>query len=138
MINYTLLHPEILSALASAGHGARIAICDANFAVHVRAPERARIVYLNLAPDMLTVTQILRVILETVPVEKIIAMAPPPDLPAGVLQEVKSCIEASAELELLDKADFYAMVKSEMTTLLIASADTRRFANLLLTIGVVT
>lgn len=136
-MNYNLLHPEILSALASAGHGAQVAICDGNFATQVRAPEGAHIVYLNLTPGVLSVTEIFKVIVGTVPLEKVVAMMAPDDVPAEVQEEVKSYLPGSVEFELRDKLDFYALVKSEMTALLIASADTRRFANLVLTIGVV-
>jgi L-fucose mutarotase len=137
MINYTLVHPEILAALASAGHGAQIAICDANFATAVRAPERARVVYLNLAPDLLTVTQILEVVLQTIPVEKVAAMAAPPEIGSEVQDQVRACVGDGVAFELLEKPEFYALVGSELTALLIASADTRRFSNLVLTIGVV-
>ncbi len=49
MINTEIIHPEILKALAGAGHGSTILIADGNFPSSTAvAPEVPR-VYLNFA-----------------------------------------------------------------------------------------
>ncbi|WP_432570693.1 RbsD/FucU domain-containing protein [Kineococcus sp. SYSU DK005] len=38
MLNYRLLHPPLLAALARAGHGDRIVLADANFPLRAAPP----------------------------------------------------------------------------------------------------
>jgi L-fucose mutarotase len=69
MINYTLIHPGLLAALAESGHGSQILIADANYPHNTGAPAAARRIALNLRPGLLTVDQILEVLIDAVPVE---------------------------------------------------------------------
>ena len=59
MLKINLLHPEILSVLGSNGHGARILIADGNYPFSTGVPPTARKVFLNLAPGMLSVVDVL-------------------------------------------------------------------------------
>ena len=76
MLKYRLLHPELLRALGEAGHGARVLLADGNYPLATRSPERARRVYLNLAPDLLRVTDVLAVLVDAIPVEAAHVMTP--------------------------------------------------------------
>src|SRR6478752_904006 len=76
MLKYRLLHPEILAALGEAGHGARILIADGNYPLSTGSHPAARRVYLNLAPDLLRVTDILEVMVDAVPIEAAHTMRP--------------------------------------------------------------
>jgi L-fucose mutarotase len=69
MLKTQLLHPEILAALGGAGHGSKVLIADGNFPFGTGANPAAKRVYLNLAPGLLTVTDVLRVLVEAMPVE---------------------------------------------------------------------
>ena len=71
-----LLHPQILQALGEAGHGARVLIADGNYPSRPGRTRRARRVFLNLAPGRLTVTDVLEVIAEAIPVEAAHVMGP--------------------------------------------------------------
>ncbi len=76
MIRGKLIHPEILAALASAGHGSTVLISDGNFP-HATAPSiEAPRVYLNLSPGFLTVSQVLDVLVEAIPIERAALMDP--------------------------------------------------------------
>jgi len=132
-----IIHPEILSALGSAGHGAQVVIADGNFAVSVRSPAQARVVYLNLRPGLVTVTDVLDSILHIIPVEAAFGMEHPPELKAEILLNFQTMLPDSIELQQLSKAAFYDQVKAPETALVIATGDTRRFANIILRIGVV-
>ena len=50
MLTGKLIHPQILSALGQAGHGAAILIPDGNYPFATGANPLAERVYLNLAP----------------------------------------------------------------------------------------
>ena len=59
MLNGKLIHPQILSVLGKAGHGATILIADGNYPFVTSGGPHAEHVYLNLAPGMLTATDVL-------------------------------------------------------------------------------
>ena len=68
MLTYQLLHPDILAGLAAAGHGATVLIADGNYPLVTRSHPAARRVYLNLAPDILRVTDVLGVVAGAIPI----------------------------------------------------------------------
>ena len=70
MLTTTLLHPEILHALARAGHGSRILIADGNYPVGTTLGKNSALVHLNLRPDTLTVDEILEALLTAIVVEE--------------------------------------------------------------------
>jgi len=76
MLKTRLLHPEILHALGSSGHGAQVLIADGNYPFSTGAPPGARRVYLNFARNMLCVIDALKVLAESVAVEKATVMLP--------------------------------------------------------------
>ena len=76
MLKYNLLHPEILEALGTAGHGAKVLIADGNYPLITRSNPDARRVYLNLAPGLVTVTDVLKVIAQAIPIEAAEVMGP--------------------------------------------------------------
>lgn len=137
MLKYQLLHPEILHALAANGHGARILIADGNFPVSTQPPAGCRKVFLNLAPGLLTVTDILKVITTAIPIESAITMTPPDGTPQSIHTEFKEIIGENISIQALTRFDFYNAAGSNDVCLAIATGETRRFANILLTIGVI-
>jgi L-fucose mutarotase len=131
-----LLHPDILQALAGAGHGARVLLADGHYPASTATGERARTVYLNLAPGLLDVTTVARVLLRVLPVEAAHVMVPPPGSPEPpAVAELRATLAPTA-VEDLDRYAFYAAARSPDLALVIVTADVRTYANLLLTIGV--
>jgi L-fucose mutarotase len=76
VLRYELLHPDLLRALAAAGHGSRILLADANYPHSTGANPGAARVHLNLRPGLVTVEQVLEVLLDAVPVESAAVMVP--------------------------------------------------------------
>lgn len=136
MLKGPLLHPEILSALASAGHGSRILIADGNYPFATAAGPNATVVFLNLAPGVVTVPQALDAILPSVPVEAAHIIQSPPGMNPPILEEFRSRL-GDLPLEPLDRHAFYGAVRSPDTCLVVATGERRIFACILLTIGVV-
>jgi L-fucose mutarotase len=64
-------------------------------------------------------------------------MAWPDDFDNTILDEYKSMLPNETPIDYLERADFYSAVKSDDTLLVIATGEQRRFANILLTVGVV-
>lgn len=136
MLLTELLHPEILAALASAGHGSRVLLADGHYPASTAVGRQARTVYLNLTPGLLNVSTVLDVLLRTVPIEAAAVMVPPAAEPEPeAIGEYRHRL-ASVPVEELDRFAFYAQARSDDLALSIVTADVRTYANLLLTIGV--
>lgn len=145
MLLTPLLHPEINAVLAMAGHHSKVLIADGNYPASTTLGPNAKLVSLNLAPGVVTVTQVLEALVGVIPIEKAETMMYETDGPYAldadppVWREYRKIFErAEIELELspIEKWDFYAAVNTIDLALTIQTADQQRFANLLLTIGI--
>lgn len=146
MIKSTLLHPQITAALARAGHGSKVLISDGNYPHWTRRGPNAEVVYLNLAPGILGVTDVLKVLLTAIPVESAAvmetakigpnAMKEDPPIWADFLQILHDA-GADVDLERIERHKFYEAAGTPDVCLTIATGEARIYANLLLTIGVV-
>jgi L-fucose mutarotase len=137
MITGQLTHPRIISALAAAGHGATVLITDGHYSAATAVGPNAETVHLNLQADFPTVPQVLAVVLGTVPVEKLTRITPSADAtPCPVHSEIDELMPEGTATEFVDRFGFYALARSENLALCIVTGDSRRFANALLTVGV--
>ncbi|MFA5688506.1 MAG: RbsD/FucU family protein [Kiritimatiellales bacterium] len=136
MLYGKLIHPEILDALARAGHGGRLLIADGNYPFSTGAPETATRVYLNFSPGMLNVCDVLTVIKDAIPIESALIMIPPDAEEQEIHREFKNILNKDTAFISKQRFDFYQDVLSASTCLVICTGETRRFANILLTIGV--
>lgn len=90
MLKTRLLHPEILSALGSNGHGSRLLIADGNYPFTTGVPEKAQKVFLNLSLGMFSVTDVLKIIKEAIPIEFYMVMLPPDETLLADLSNISS------------------------------------------------
>lgn len=134
MLRFPLTHPALLEALASGGHGSKVLIADGNYAHRTNTRPGVAIVYLNLRPGLLTVTQVLEVMAETVPIEAAEVMAPDDGSKAAAAERYAEIL-GDVPFESLEREDFYAACKAPEVVVAVATGDTRYFANVLLTIG---
>jgi L-fucose mutarotase len=146
MLKSQLLHPQILQALARAGHGAKVLISDGNYPHWPKRGPNAEVVFLNFAPGQLLVTDILKVILTASPFEKAEVMDYARSGPNSLQQdppiwnEFRQILHDDAndlELEKIERFKFYDAAGAPEVCLTVATGDQRIYANLLLTIGVV-
>jgi L-fucose mutarotase len=136
MLTTRLLHPEILAALGEAGHGAQVLIADGNYPLATRSNPDAYRVFLNLEPGKLTVTDVLSVIAEAIPVESAYVMGPDDGSEPSIYADFREMLPEN-ELTRLGRFEFYDMARGPDTALAIATGEQRIYANILLTIGVV-
>ena len=136
MLKTVLIHPEILQALGHNGHGAKILITDGNFPAYTHTPISSVKVFLNLTPGILKVTDVLATLLTSIPLEKAIMMEAPGRENELIQQEFVSILGQNQPLVKLNKADFYAHAESNQNCLTIVTGDTRRYANIILVMGV--
>jgi len=146
MLKGQLLHPQILHALARAGHGAKVLISDGNYPHWPKHGPNAEVVFLNLAPGQLLVTDVLKALLSATPIEKAEVMdyakSGPNSLSADppIWNEFRQLLHDNAadlELEKIERFKFYDAAGTPEVCLTVATGDQRIYANLLLTIGVV-
>jgi L-fucose mutarotase len=136
VLTYQLLHPDILAGLAAAGHGATVLIADGNYPLVTRSHPAARRVYLNLAPDILRVTDVLGVVAGAIPIEAAHVMVPDDGSEPGIFADFRTLLPGIT-LQALDRFSFYDAARGPDLALAIATGERRIYANILLTIGVV-
>jgi len=137
MLKFHLQHPDILAALAASGHYSQVLIADGNFPVAGNRGPNARLVHLNLTPGVVDALTVLDTLLAVVPVQGATVMEPPVDYLPPLFPLYRERLGAAVEWRQLERWAFYQKIASERTTLMIATGEQRRFANLLLEIGVV-
>ena len=137
MLRTRLLHPEILGVLARSGHGSRVLIADGNYPFTTGSQPAAAKVFLNLMPGIAKVTDVLKALVEVIPIESAMVMTPPDGAPQPIFDEFRQILPPGLDLTAKKRMEFYQEAKSPDTALVIATGEQRRFANLLLTIGVV-
>ncbi|MFN8531384.1 MAG: RbsD/FucU family protein [Anaerolineae bacterium] len=136
MLKTTLLHPEILETLAAAGHGSRVLIADGNYPFSTGSSPQAKRVFLNLAPGLLTVPDVLKVLITAIPVEAAFVMDSQSAQEPAILGEFRQLLP-ELELQKLERFAFYDAARSRDVALVVATGEQRVYANILLTIGVV-
>ena len=145
MLLHQLIHPEILAAVAKAGHHSTILIADGNYPAASKKGPNAQVVSLNLMPGVVTCNQVLQAILSAVPIEQVRTMQTETSGPYALDGDPpvwedyrKSMRDAglSLSLEPVDKWEFYDAVTTPDHVLTVQTADQQRYANILLSIGV--
>lgn len=139
MLLYELIHPEILAALAAAGHGATVLIADGNYPGSTCVGSRSRVVWLNLAPGIVGCTDVLQTIVSAVPIEAAQVMQPADASRPGIWSEFEKVLAGhtpTVKLQPIERFAFYKAASTENHALTIQTAEQRVYANILLTIGV--
>jgi L-fucose mutarotase len=136
MLRYRLTHPELIGALAAAGHGSTVLLADGNYPHATGAGPRARTIHLNLRPGMVPVDDVLATVLDAIPVEAARVMVPDDGPEPPVFGRFRELLGPVA-LEPLDRFAFYDAARGPDLAVAVATGDQRLYANILLTIGVV-
>ena len=89
MLKYQLIHPEILRGLGEAGHGAQVLIADGNYPLGTGSHPSSRRIYLNLAPNLVRVTDVLKELIQLFP------NAEQRERAASKIQDAESAIAAA-------------------------------------------
>ena len=138
MINGPMIHPQLLRALAGAGHGAKVLIADSNYPHETWANPRSTVVFLNLAPGLINATDVLEVLKKTISIEAAVIMLPAEEdghIDVPIHEEFRAALPG-VEVSEIRRWDFYPEAGSVDVAVVIATGEARIYANLLLTIGV--
>lgn len=147
MLKTPVLHPEILAALGSAGHLGKVLISDGNYPHNTRANPRAKIVWANFMPGLIDGVTALKMIARLVPIEAVDVMEPArsgeyamkedPPIWRDFRKVLAEESDFRGELTASQKPKFNELAFSNDLCLVIATAETQIYANVLVTIGVV-
>ena len=129
------IHPKILEVVASCGHGDKILIADGNYPLNSSTNENTTKVFLGLAPDLPTVTDVLKVLNHTMNFELAEVMNPENGEEPEIFAEFRDILSTD-ELQKLGRYEFYEEAQAPNVMLGINTGETRTFANILLTVGV--
>jgi L-fucose mutarotase len=146
MIRGQLIHPQIMSALARSGHGSKVLLSDGNYPHWTKRGHNAEMVFLNLAPGMLGATDVLKVLVQQIPIESAAVMEYARTGPNALTQdppiwndfrEILHAAGVDSDLDHIEREKFYEAAGTPDVCLTIATGEQRIYANLLLTIGVI-
>jgi L-fucose mutarotase len=150
MLKGQLLHPDLLRALGAAGHGAKVLLADGNYPVSIKSPATAARIYLNLAPGIVTVTDVLSALVAAIPIEAAEVMVPDQGPEPPIFAEFREILRRATTLEAvapgggqphdlrpLGRFAFYDAASAPDVAVAVATGEQRIYANVLLTIGVV-
>lgn len=136
MLKTAVIHPTIMEALGRSGHFAQVVIADGNLPVGAMTGPNSTTVHLNFRPGMLDALTVLEGILEVCPIQGAIVMEKPAEANAEIHVSYKQLLR-DVTWEELERWSFYTKIREPATTLIIQTGEQRRFANLILTVGMV-
>lgn len=135
MLRAPIIHPDVLRALAAAGHKSLVVVTDAHYAAETTRGRNATVVHGALAPGSPTVTEVVSLIAATLAIEAMTSMTVPDASLGGVVAEVAAAL-GDPPHDWVERAEFYALSRSDDVVLCVTTGDTRRFANVILRVGV--
>lgn len=136
MLKTAVIHPQILEALARSGHFAQVVIADGNLPVGAMTGPNSTTVHLNFRPGLLDAVTVLKGILEVCPIQGAIVMQKPAEANAEIHDTYKQLL-GNVTWDEMERWAFYDKIRDKATTLIIQTGEQRRFANLILSVGVV-
>src|SRR5689334_6760303 len=119
LLKSALLHPEILNALAGAGHGSQVLIADGNYPLSTTAGPNATLVYLNLSPGLVNAVDVLKAIVTAIPIEAAQVMQTADRSEPPILQEFRQIL-SGLKIQPLERFAFYEAVGQPEVCLVIA------------------
>jgi len=137
MLTTPITHPELLAALARCGHGSKILLADGNYPHVTGVPAAAERIGLNVTPGLLTVDQILVPLSQTLPIEACEYMLTAETTKAAAVAGYEESLP-TVTFTGHERFAFYKAAREADIAVVIATGDERQYANLLLTVGVVT
>ena len=136
MLKTSVIHPTIMEALARSGHFAQVVIADGNLPVGAMTGPNSTTVHLNFRPGLLDALTVLEGILEVCPIQGAIVMEKPAKANAEIHHAYKKAL-GDVTWDEMERWAFYDKIREPATTLIIQTGEQRRFANLILIVGVV-
>ena len=135
MINGSITHPEVLRALASSGHTGKILITDAHFPISTGVAPGVPRVFLNYAPNVLRVADVLRPLINAAPIEEAWGAVHDDGRLPDIWPEYVDILPKHVKLSQVRASDLGKKVADPGMALVIATGEIRTHACLILSLG---
>jgi L-fucose mutarotase len=136
MINGSVTHPEILRALACSGHSGKVVVVDAHFPLSTGVAASVPRVFLNYAPGLLTIADVLRPLVNAAPIESAVGAIHDDDRLPDIWPDYLEILPAHVKLTQVRMSNFGPILSDPKVALLIATAEMRTNACIVLTLGI--
>jgi L-fucose mutarotase len=142
VLDFPIIHPPLVAAIAAAGHGSRILVADGNYPVTTATNPLADRVFLNVARGLVDAPTIVELLAATVPLESATLMetaggAADDEPPIwSQFRRILAGNQRTIEFGRLPRDEFYAACRGPDLALVVATGETAPYANVLLTVGV--
>ena len=136
MLKTAVIHPTIMEVLGRSGHFAQVVIADGNLPVAAMTGQNSTTVHLNFRPGMLDAVTVLEGIIAVCPIQGATVMEKPAEANADIHHTYKDLL-GEVTWDEMERWSFYDKIREPATTLIIQTGEQRRFANIILTVGVV-
>jgi L-fucose mutarotase len=133
MINGSVTHPDVLRALACSGHSGKVVVVDAHFPLSTGV---AASVFLNYAPGLLTIADVLRPLVNATPIESAVGAIHDDDRLPDIWSDYVKILPAHVKLTQVRMSNFGPILSDPKVALLIATAEMRTNACIVLTLGI--
>jgi len=135
MINGSLTHPDVLSALARAGHTSKVLIADGHFpSATALSPEVPR-VFLNYAPGLLGVADVLGPLLQTIEVQDAVAATYEDGERPAIWDDYLRLLPGSITLREVKGSELTTEFTDQELGLVILTGELRPASCIVLTLG---
>jgi L-fucose mutarotase len=132
----SVVHPDVLAAITRAGHSAKVLITDGHFPAATLLASTVPTVFLNYAPDLLGVAQILRPLVETLPIESAIGATFEDGSKPPIWREYEEILPAGTPLSTVKGSELGALINTPGLALAIISGEMRAASCIVLTMGI--
>ncbi len=135
MIRGALLHPEVLAALARSGHTGKVLIADGQFPISTAIAASVSRVFLNYAPNLLTVPQALGPLVEAAPIESVAATINDDGSLPAIWDDYRAVLPDEVPRSGVKASEFGPLLTDPALALVVATGDLRSNACIVLTLG---
>ena len=135
MINGSVTHPDVLAYLARSGHTSKVLIADGHFpSATLLAPEVPR-VFLNYAPGLLGVTDVLGPLLDVIEVQDAVAATFEDGSKPPIWPDYLQVLPAELELREIKGSQLTTEFTDQELGLVILTGELRPASCIVLTLG---
>lgn len=136
MIISPVIQPDVLAAISRAGHSAKILITDGNFPAATLLPPDVPTVFLNYAPDLLTVAQILEPLVKVTAVESAIGATFEDGGKPPIWSDYEAILPEGTPLSPVKGSELGSIINAPGLALVIVSGEVAAASCIVLTIGI--
>lgn len=136
MINGNIVHPDVLAALARAGHSSKVLIADGHFPSSTLLGKDVPKVHLNYAAGLLGVADVLRPLVASVAIEAAVGATFEDGSKPEIWSQYEEILPDSIELGEVKGSQLTTLFDDRSLGLVILTGELRPASCIVLTLGI--